>query len=61
MLMFVTQDKLGLVALTQQAKQGSLAAARLPDLGTLDIIGKERRAAWERLGDLGREEARERL
>jgi len=55
------QDKLGLVALTQQAKQGSLAAARLPDLGTLDIIGKERRAAWERLGDLGREEARERF
>jgi len=52
------QDKVDLVAFTQQANHGSLKQANLPPLGTLDIIGKERRAAWEKLGDLSKEEAK---
>lgn len=51
------QDKLSLVAYTQQANHGSLKQANLPPLGTLDIIGKERRAAWAELGDLSKDEA----
>jgi len=52
------QDKIELVAFTQQANHGSLRQANLPPLGTLDIIGKERRAAWEKLGDLSKEGAK---
>ena len=52
------QDKIDLVAYTQQANHGSLKQANLPPLGTLDIIGKERRAAWEKLGELSKEEAK---
>ena len=53
------QDKLDLVALTQQANHGAMKDVSLPPLGTFDIIGKERRAAWEKLGDLSKEDARE--
>ena len=35
--------------------------ANLPPLGTFDIIGKERRAVWENLGELGKEEAKEKF
>ena len=55
------QDKLELVAFTQQANQGSFKEANLPPLGTFDIIGKERRAAWEALGELTKEEAKEKF
>ena len=55
------QDKLELVAFTQQASQGSVKEANLPPLGTFDIIGKERRAAWEALGDISKEEAKEKF
>merc|ERR1712029_226827 len=55
------QDKLELVAFTQQANQGSFKEANLPPLGTFDIIGKERRAAWEALGDLTKEESKEKF
>jgi len=51
------QDKIDLVAFTQQALHGSVKQANLPPLGTLDIIGKERRAAWEKLGDLSKKDA----
>ena len=54
------QLRVELVALSQQAKQGSLAGADLPPLGTFDIVGRERRAAWAALGDLGQEEAKAR-
>lgn len=62
-LQFPYQLKIDLVALTQQAKLGSLKEAEpdLPPLGTFDIIGKERRAAWELLGDLTKEEAKARF
>ena len=52
------QLRVELVALSQQAKQGSLEGADLPPLGTFDIVGKERRAAWAALGDLGQPEAK---
>ena len=54
------QLRIELVSLTQQAKLGCYekAEADLPPLGTFDIIGKERRAAWEALGDLDRDEAK---
>ena len=53
------QDKIDLVALTQQAHHGAMKDTNLPPLGTFDIIGKERRAAWEKLGDLSEEDAKE--
>ena len=54
------QMRIDLVSLTQQAKLGCFekVEAELPPLGTFDIIGKERRAAWEALGDLDRDEAK---
>ena len=55
------QERLELIALSQQAKQGSLKEANLPPLGTLDFIGKERRAAWEKLGELGKNEAKQKF
>jgi len=55
------QEKLHLVALTQQASHGSIESASLPALGTFDIIGKERRSAWEALGNISKEEAKERF
>ena len=55
------QDRIDLVAFTQQANHGSLKQSNLPPLGTLDIIGKERRAAWEKLGELTKEEAKTRF
>lgn len=55
------QDKIELVALTQQANHGAMKDANLPPLGTFDIIGKERRAVWENLGELGKEEAKEKF
>ena len=36
-------DKLKLVALTQQANNGKLVEGNLPPLGALDVIGKDRR------------------
>jgi len=51
------QDKIDVVAFTQQANHGNLREANLPPLGTLDIIGKERRAAWEKLEGFSKEKA----
>jgi len=51
------QDKIDIVAFTQQANHGNLKEANLPPLGTLDIIGKERRAAWEKLEGFSKEKA----
>ncbi|XP_023334195.1 Golgi resident protein GCP60 isoform X5 [Eurytemora carolleeae] len=54
-------EKLSLVALTQQANHGNIISANLPPLGTLDVIGKQRRAAWALLGDLDKIEAKHRF
>ena len=36
-------DRLDLIALTQQAHHGKLVEDNLPPLGALDVIGKDRR------------------
>jgi len=50
-------DRLDLIALTQQAHHGKLVEDNLPPLGALDVIGKDRRNAWALLGDMTQEEA----
>jgi len=51
-------EKLELVALTQQANHGNIKNASLPPLGALDVIGKQRRSAWADLGDMNKSEAK---
>ncbi len=51
-------DKLHLVALTQQVKYGAFSEDKVPPLGALDVIGKDRRNAWAALGELSADEAR---
>ncbi|XP_063980301.1 Golgi resident protein GCP60 [Diachasmimorpha longicaudata] len=53
------EDKLKLVAFTQQATHGKCTPDNSPELGVLDVIGKDRRLAWQNLGDITREEAME--
>ncbi|CAH0561007.1 unnamed protein product [Brassicogethes aeneus] len=57
---FSYEDKLQLVAFAQQVLHGPLSEAihKLPTLGTLDVVGKDRRDAWQKLGQLPSEEAR---
>jgi len=51
------ERKLEFVALTQQVAHGPCQPENLPPLGVLDVIGRDRRQAWQALGPLGREEA----
>ncbi|KAK6642311.1 hypothetical protein RUM44_014034 [Polyplax serrata] len=46
------QNKLHLVALSQQISQGPYNPKKAPPLGVLDVIGKNRRDAWQALGDM---------
>ncbi len=48
------EDKCHLVALTQQAHHGKFSDAKdnLPPLGTLDVVGRDRRNAWASLADM---------
>lgn len=50
-------QKLKLVALTQQANHGIFSEENLPALGALDVIGKDRRNAWASLGDISKDES----
>ena len=50
-------QKLKLVALTQQANHGTFSEENLPALGALDVIGKDRRSAWASLGDISKDES----
>ncbi|XP_076172082.1 Golgi resident protein GCP60 [Ptiloglossa arizonensis] len=52
-------DKLRLVAFTQQVTHGKCTAENAPHLGVLDVIGRDRRLAWQNLGDISREQAME--
>ncbi|XP_046665072.1 Golgi resident protein GCP60 [Homalodisca vitripennis] len=54
---FSYQDKLTLIAFTKQVNYGKYNADTLPPLGVLDVIGRDRRMAWQALGDLTKEEA----
>lgn len=53
------EDKLKLVAFTQQVTHGKCTAENAPPLGVLDVIGKDRRLAWQNLGDISKEQAME--
>ncbi|KAK3915812.1 Protein TMED8 [Frankliniella fusca] len=54
---FSYQDKLKLVAYTQQVVRGKFNDEKLPPLGVLDVPGRDRRLAWQALGDMAQEEA----
>ncbi|KRT84213.1 hypothetical protein AMK59_844 [Oryctes borbonicus] len=57
---FSYEDKLQLVAFTQQVIHGPFTEAvhKLPPLGALDVVGKDRRLAWQKLGNLTSDQAR---
>ncbi|KAL1505477.1 hypothetical protein ABEB36_005041 [Hypothenemus hampei] len=57
---FSYEDNLQLVAFSQQVVHGPLAETlnKLPPLGTLDVVGKDRREAWQKLGNLSKDQAR---
>ncbi|KAL3266937.1 hypothetical protein HHI36_011087 [Cryptolaemus montrouzieri] len=57
---FSYEDKLQLVAFSQQVSHGPLVEVinKLPVLGALDVVGKDRRLAWQRLGNLTADQAR---
>lgn len=54
---FSYQDKLKLVAYTQQVSRGKYNDEKLPPLGVLDVPGRDRRLAWQALGDMTQEDA----
>ncbi|KAJ9578200.1 hypothetical protein L9F63_005589, partial [Diploptera punctata] len=51
------EDKLRLVAYTCQVSHGKFNSDTLPPLGVLDVIGRDRRLAWQSLGSITRGEA----
>ncbi|CAH1101914.1 unnamed protein product [Psylliodes chrysocephalus] len=57
---FSYEDKLQLAAFSQQALYGCYAEAahKLAPLGTLDVVGRDRRIAWQKLGQLSCDQAR---
>lgn len=54
------EDKLQLVAFTQQVLHGSFIDAneKLSPLGALDVVGRDRRLAWSKLGNLTADQGR---
>lgn len=57
---FSYEDKLQLVAFSQQVLHGAYTEAihKLPPLGAFDVVGKDRRLAWQKLGQLPSDQAR---
>lgn len=53
------EDNLRLVAFTQQASHGPLDGANAKPLGVLDVIGRDRRVAWQQLGSISRVQSQE--
>lgn len=51
------EDRLKLVAYTQQIAHGPLDVNSAPPLGVLDMIGRGRRAAWQALGQMSQIQA----
>lgn len=56
---FSYEDNLKLVAFTQQASHGPLDIQNAPPLGVLDMIGRDRRMAWQQLGKISKPQAME--
>ena len=46
-----------LVAYTKQAAHGKFRNDVSPDVGFLDVVGNDRRQAWQSLGDMSKESA----
>lgn len=46
-----------MVAFSQQALHGPMASADLPPLGAFDVIGRDRRIAWQNLGNITKSQA----
>ncbi|KAL5008241.1 hypothetical protein ScPMuIL_013822 [Solemya velum] len=51
------QDKLKLVAYTKQVAHGKYRPDVSPDVGLLDVVGSDRRQAWQSLGDMSKTSA----
>lgn len=49
-ILFSYEDNLKMIAFTQQASHGPFKAATAPPVGVLDVIGRDRRVAWQNLG-----------
>lgn len=56
---FSYEDNLKLVAFTQQASHGAVDLQNAPPLGVLDMIGRDRRMAWQQLGKISKAQAME--
>lgn len=52
------EDNLKLVAFTQQAVHGPVSA-NAPPIGAFDVIGRDRRTAWQNLGVISKSQAME--
>ncbi|ESO08287.1 hypothetical protein HELRODRAFT_117203 [Helobdella robusta] len=50
-------DRLKMFALMKQAVHGKYTPSLMPDNGLLDVVGNNRRSAWQLLGDMSQEEA----
>lgn len=46
------EDRLKLVAYTQQAAHGPFDQCEVPAIGVLDVIGRDRQSAWQALGSI---------
>jgi golgi resident protein GCP60 len=53
------EDNLKLVAFSQQAIHGQLDVVKEPPLGMFDVIGRDRRLAWQQLGNLSKAQSME--
>lgn len=51
------QNKLKLVAFSQQVTSGPYNAEKQPPLGVFDVIGRDRRDAWQTLGNMSKDKA----
>lgn len=56
---FTYEDNLKLVAFSQQALHGPITSTELPPLGAFDVIGRDRRVAWQNLGNITKSQAME--
>ncbi|XP_050737484.1 Golgi resident protein GCP60-like isoform X1 [Eriocheir sinensis] len=52
-------EKCAFVGLTQQVTHGPFDPTSSPPIGVLDVVGKDRRLAWQALGPMTREEAKQ--
>lgn len=57
-MQFTYEDNLRLVAFCQQALHGPVTD-RLPPIGAFDVIGRDRRVAWQQLGNISKSQAME--